>query len=317
MIQQVRSLSMVLAFVVGAYFHREIAPFVWWLPIGIAVMLSITFIGLDVKKLKPHRMHLWLILAIQLTGIGFWLPVRLAGYPVLAESLYYCAAAPIASAIPIIISLLRGNVEFCTTAMIISQVFFAVVTPFVLPFVVSDCDMSYGELSWVVAQQIFTVLGVPAIISTILRWVYPPCRGWAPKLKDLSLGIWVVNLLVVSSSGVQRIVERGYSLHEVWTMMVGAAVICAFGFIAGYRLGYPDLKRECSQGLGQKNTVLTLYIASQHYASPLAYIGPVCYVFCHNFANAVQLALASRENQVTDDRIVSGQHSEKSGSTGA
>lgn len=315
MIQHIRSLSMLLAFVVGACFHREIAPFVWWLPIGIAIMLSITFIGLDVKKLKPRRMHLWLIVAIQLTGIGFWLPVSWAGYPILAESLYYCAAAPIASAIPIIVALLRGDVEFCTTAMIISQVVFAVVTPFVLPLVVHGGEMSYGEVCYLVAQQIFMVLCIPALVSALLRWVYPACRGWAPKLRDVSLGIWVLNLLVVSSSGVQKIVDRGYEFHDMWPMMLGAAVICAFGFIAGYRLGYPDLKRECSQGLGQKNTVLTLYIANQPYASPLAYIGPVCYVFCHNFANAVQLALATREEQLASRRA-SEQPSEKSGPTG-
>jgi BASS family bile acid:Na+ symporter len=80
-------------------------------------------------------------------------------------------------------------------------------------------------------------------------------------------------------------------------MAIGAVVVCAIGFIAGYRLGYPDLKRECSQALGQKNTILTLYIAGQSYATPLAYIGPVFYVFCHNTANAIQLYLAAREQK--------------------
>ncbi len=295
--QQLRSVSMVLAFVVGGLFHRQIAPFEWWLPIGISIMLSITFVGLDVRGLRPVRMHLWLLLSIQALGVGSWGLVRLAGYPVLAESLYYCAAAPIASASPIIVGLLRGNVEFSTTAMVLSQVAFAVVTPFVLPLVVHGDSLGYMELMGVVAWQIFVVLGVPALISASLRLAYPPCREWAPKLKDLSLGIWVVNLVVLTAGGVQRIIERGYSFHDMWPMMLGAAVVCLIGFTAGYRLGYPDLKRECSQGLGQKNTVLTLYMAAQSYASPLAYIGPVFYVFCHNMANAIQLTLASRERE--------------------
>ena len=295
--QQLRSISMVLAFVLGAIFHREIATFTWWLPIGIAVMLSITFIGIDVQKLRPSWMHLRLLVAIQVMGVGSWYIVREAGYPVLAESLYYCAAAPIASASPIIVNLLRGNVEFSTTAMVLSQVVFAVVTPFVLPVVVHDPGLSYLTLTRVVAWQILTVLGIPAAMSICLRLAYPPCRAWAPKLKDISLGIWVLNLLVISAAGVQRIVDRGYSLHDMWPMIAGAAVVCAIGFVAGYWLGYPKLKRECSQGLGQKNTVLTLYMASQSYATPLAYIGPVFYVFCHNTANAIQLALAAREKK--------------------
>lgn len=297
--QQLRSISMVLAFALGALFHAELAPLIWWMPIGISIMLSITFIGIDVRKLRPTWMHLRLLAAIQVMGIGGWYAVREAGYPVLAESLYYCAAAPIASASPIIVNLLRGNVEFSTTAMVLSQVVFAIVTPFVLPVVVHDPGLSYMSLAGVVAWQIMTVLGIPAVASICLRVVYPRCREWAPRLKDISLGIWVVNLLVISAAGVQRIVDRGYSLHDMWPMMAGAATVCALGFVAGYWLGYPKLKRECSQGLGQKNTVLTLYMASQSYATPLAYIGPVFYVFCHNTANAIQLALAAREKKRT------------------
>ncbi len=295
--QILRSVSMVLAFVVGGFFHKQLAPFEWWLAVGIAVMLSITFIGLDVHKLKPVRMHLWLLLSIQVLGVGSWGVVRLAGYPVLAESLYYCAAAPIASASPIIVSLMRGNVEFSTTAMVLSQAVFAVVTPFILPLVVAKQDLSYMELSGAVAWQIFVVLGIPVLIALVLRLVHPSCRAWAPKLRDVSLGIWVLNLVVLTAGGVERIEERGYSFREMWPMMLGAALVCLIGFTAGYRLGYPKLKRECSQGLGQKNTVLTLYMAAQSYATPLAYIGPVFYVFCHNTANAIQIALAIRNTK--------------------
>ncbi len=296
--QQLRSISMVLAFIVGGIFYKQFAPFEWWLSIGIAAMLSMTFIGLDVHKLRPVRMHLWLLLSIQVLGIGSWGLARLAGYPVLAESLYYCAAAPIASASPIIVGLLRGNVEFSTTAMVLSQIVFAFVTPFILPFTVHDQTMGYLPFAGVVARQIFIVVGVPALIATMLRLIYPPCKTWAAKLKDVSLGIWVCNLLVLTAGGVQRIIQRGYSLHDMWPMMLAAAAVCFVGFTAGYRLGYPNLKRECSQGLGQKNTVLTLYLASQSYATPLAYIGPVFYVFCHNMANAIQLWLASREQKL-------------------
>lgn len=288
---------MVLAFLVGGIFHEQLAPFEWWLSIGIAAMLSITFIGLDVRKLKPVRMHLWLLLSIQALGLGSWGLVRLAGFPVLAESLYYCAAAPIASASPIIVSLMRGNVEFSTTAMVLSQAVFAVVTPFILPLVVDCQNLSYLELCSTVAHQIFVVLGIPALFALALRFIYPPCHFWAPKLKDVSLAIWVLNLTVLTAGGVERILERGYTFREMWPMMLGAALVCFIGFTVGYRLGSPNLKRECSQGLGQKNTVLTLYMAAQSYASPLAYIGPVFYVFCHNTANAIQIALAQKSKK--------------------
>ncbi len=295
--RQLRSIGMVIAFLIGGMFHREIAPFTWFLPVGISFMLSITFIGIDTKRLRPSMMHLWLLLAIEAIGLGSWGLARACGYPVLAESLYYCGAAPVAAAIPIIINLLKGDLEFATTAMLLSQAVFALLTPFILPFVVHEPTMGYVEFMGVVAGQIASVMVAPALIALVLRLVHPPCREWAPKLADVSLLAWCTNLTIISASGTQRILEMGYTWQEMVPMATGALLICLFGFVAGYWLGYPGLKRECSQALGQKNTVLTLYIAGQPYATPLAYIGPVFYVFFHNMANAIQLALAERERR--------------------
>lgn len=296
MLHQLRSFFMVLAFVVGGLFHEGICQFLWFLPLGITVMLSITFIGVDVAKLKPKWMHIVLLLAIQGIGVGGWLLARAMGYPVLAESVYYCGAAPVAAAIPVIVNLLKGDMEFTVTAMVLSHAVFAVLTPFILPLVVHAPDMGYVEFMGVVARQLSTVLAAPAALAIILRLSYPPCKAWGAKLKDVSLGFWITNLTIISASGTQRILQMDYSLHDMWPMALGALCVCIIGFVGGYWLGYPRLKRECSQALGQKNTVLTLYIAGQSYATPLAYIGPVFYVFFHNMANAIQLFLASREN---------------------
>lgn len=296
---------MVLSFIVGGIFHAQICEYGWLLPFGITIMLTITFLGLDTAQLCPRWMHLWVLLALQVVWLAAWGAARLMGNPVLAEAVYYCGAAPIASAAPIIVHLLRGNVGFITTAMVLSQVVFAVLTPFVLPFIVSSESLSYTELMLMVAQQIGLVLGVPAVAACCLRLLYPPCKQWSAGLKDVSLGIWNFNLIVVSAIGTHRILQMDYSLWDMLPMALGAVVVCAVGFLAGYRLGYPGLKRECSQALGQKNTILTLYIAGQGYATPLAYIGPVFYVFCHNMANAIQLSLAAREQKHADN---SAQH---------
>lgn len=293
--KRLRSIGMVLAFLVGGLFHAEIAPLRWLLPMSITVMLSITFIGLDVHRLKPTRLHLFVLLGIQALGIGSWFLAYVLGHPVLAEALYYCGAAPVASACPIIVSLLKGDVEFSTTAMVLSQAVFGALTPFVLPFVVHDPALSYTEIMTEVAYQMLSVLVAPAVLSLILRLVYPPCKEWSPKLRDCSLLIWILNLTIISASGTQRVLEMNYSWHDIWPMALGAALVCFTGFFAGYWLGYPTRKRECSQALGQKNTILTLYIAGQSYATPIAYVAPVFYVFFHNIANAIQLALATRE----------------------
>ena len=293
--KHIRSISMILAFMVGGLFHSHLAPLGAWLSVSVALMLSITFIGIETTKLKPQRMHLWLLLGIQIIGMSSWGLALALGYPVLAESLFFCGIAPVAIAAPVIVNLLKGNVEFTTTAVVLSQVVFGLITPLLMPFVVQVEGFCYTELMLEVAQQLATVLGIPAVVAITLRLIYPPCKAWTAKLRDVSLGIWIVNLTIIAGVGTHRVLNLDITWLDMLPMVLGSLALCVFGFVSGYKLGGRGLKRECSQCLGQKNTILTLYIASQWYVHPLAYIGPAFYVFFHNIANALQIALANRE----------------------
>ena len=293
--RSLRSLCMVVAIALGAALHSVLGGCNSYLPYGVGAMLFITFMGVQIRGMRPRWLHLWVLLAIPLTAVFYWLVARALGFPELAETLFYCAAAPIAVASPVIVQLLRGDVEFSATAMLLSHVTFALVMPFLLPLLLESPDLSYGELAVLVAKQLGGVLLLPALLAFLVRWVYPASRDLAPKLAGFSLGLWCINLTIISAWGTQHLIESGVGLHELISPALGALVVCAVGFIAGYRLGYPDLKRECSQALGQKNTILVLYIAAQPYSHPLSYIGPVFYIFFHNFANSVQIFLASRK----------------------
>lgn len=295
--KQWRSVSMLLAFVVGGVLHEDLADMTWWLPIGIALMLTLSFLGVDVHRLTPRPLHGWLLLTWAALAAFFWIVPRLLGYPVVAEALFFCAVAPVAAAIPVIVLLLRGDVEFVTTAMILSHLAYAVLMPLVIPLVMSEAHMGYMEMLLLVARQLATVLLAPVFITLLLRALYPKVKNMAhsSRVGDASLLVWVFNLTIISATGTSRIIELEDAWQTLLPIAIGAFIVCLSGFLVGYRLGYPKLKRECSQILGQKNTILTLYIATQPYASPLAIIGPAFYVFYHNFANAVQVSLADRE----------------------
>ena len=298
--RHIRSISMIVAFLVGGLFHKQLAPLGTLLPLSVALMLSITFMGIETARLKPRRMHLRLLLGIQLIGLGSWGLMRLCGYPVLAESLFFCGIAPVAIAAPVIVNLLKGDVEFTTTALVLSHIAFAALLPLLMPFVVQVEGFCYTELAAEVAMQLVMVLGIPTLVAVVMRWVHPPCKEWTAKLRDVSLGIWIMNLTIISGVGTQRVLEMNIGWWEMLPMVVGSFLICLCGFVAGYKLGGRELRRECSQCLGQKNTILTLYIASQWYVHPLAYVGPAFYVFFHNMANALQIALAHREKMKSE-----------------
>lgn len=295
--RQWRSVSMLMAFVVGGVLHSPLSAMTWWLPIGIALMLTFSFLGLDVHRLHPRPLHAWLLLTWAILTAFFWAVPYLSGYPVVAEALFFCAAAPVAAAIPVIVLLLRGDVEFVTTAMLLSHLAYALLMPLVIPLVMSEAHMSYTEMLLLVAQQLASVLLAPVLITALLRLLYPKIRELAhsPRTGDISLIVWIFNLSIISATGTSRILSLEDGWHTLLPIALGSLVVCAASFLTGYRLGYPRYKRECSQALGQKNTILTLYIATQPYAAPLAIIGPAFYVFFHNLANAVQVSLADRE----------------------
>lgn len=297
---QLRSFCLLASFAIGGSCYQTISSMSQVLPYGIGFMLFITFVGVDFKKTRPQWMHLWIILAIQVIGLGYWALFRAAGNPILAEALFYCGAAPIAAASPVIIHLIKGNVEFSATAMVLSQAAFGILMPLSLPLIVGHAELGYAELMLLVAKQLTTVLAAPALVACILRILYPPCQKWSPKLRDFSLGLWCFNLTIIAACGTERIVDMHADFQTVWPMAAGALLVCATGFIGGYWLGYPKLKRECSQALGQKNTILTLYVAAQGYGAPLACLAPVFYVLFHNIANAIQISLANREQEKRD-----------------
>ncbi len=292
---QWRSIGLVLAFTLGAIFHTQLVHLRDIIPYSIALMLFLSFIGIEREKLKPQRSHLFLLLLLQLGWVVAWGIPYLLGYRVLSESLFFCAAAPIASASPVIIALIRGKVEYMTTAMLLSHLAFILIIPLVLPFILETADASYWMLITQLFQEFALLLLLPSSLVILMRYLIPSSREWGKKNANLSLIIWIFNLTVITATGTQNILAMNLSFHDLYPMALGALIICALGFTLGYHLGKPHYAREFSQGLGQKNTILTLYIASQSYAHPLAYVAPAFYVIFHNLANAIQIALASKE----------------------
>ena len=108
--KHLRSIGLIAAFAVGGLLHEPLSLLRDLLPWSIGLMLGLSFLGVDAQKLKPEWRQLWLLLIIQAAGLLYWGLASLAGYPVLAEALYYCGAAPIATACPVIVNILKGRV---------------------------------------------------------------------------------------------------------------------------------------------------------------------------------------------------------------
>lgn len=292
-----RSLSLLAAFLIGYLFQQELAPLQFLLSYAVGLMLFITFIGIETSKLKPQRLHIKLLFALQVATLISWGIPALLGYPILAEAFFYVAAAPLATASPVIISILKGKVEFITTAMVLSQLVFSLLMPFILPFVVNGVEAQYWDIALTMFKQMMIIVIIPAILACIVRRIYPKSIALRGKCTNFSLALWVTNLSIVTASSILKIKGLGIGLVDMLPFIAGSAVICACSFSLGYRLGKPDYAVEFSQALGQKNTLLTLMVASHAYSSPLAIVAPTFYIVFHNVANAIQMALAQKRSK--------------------
>jgi BASS family bile acid:Na+ symporter len=72
-------------------------------------------------------------------------------------------------------------------------------------------------------------------------------------------------------------------------------IVCIGQFYIGRKLGgrYGD-KISGAQGLGQKNTVLAIWLALT-YLSPITSIGPASYIIWQNSINSYQLYLKEKQ----------------------
>jgi BASS family bile acid:Na+ symporter len=72
-------------------------------------------------------------------------------------------------------------------------------------------------------------------------------------------------------------------------LLIVSLVLCCLQFLTGRRIGkhYGDAV-SAGQGLGQKNTILAIWMA-QTYLHPLTAIAPAGYIIWQNIINSYQL----------------------------
>ena len=107
----------------------------------------------------------------------------------------------------------------------------------------------------------------------------------------------MVALFIVVGRSVNFVMQQpaDYIPKEV-AMALLALLCCVAQFVLGRKIGakYGD-KVAGAQGMGQKNTVLAIWMALT-YLHPIASVAPASYVIWQNIINSTQLALKARKD---------------------
>ena len=280
-----RTMKLLAAMALGLAFPGAHA-FQYLIPYAIMAMLWLAF--LDIRPVGFRRQHAYLLAANWGIGLAAWAAL-LPFSRQLACAALLIGLTPTATASAVVTGMLGGSVEFAAASVLLTNATAGLLFPLALPFLLgSHFTMETGPF---LKQTVCVVLG-PLIVAQALRLGAPAWTRSILRFRRFSFYLWLgVLFLVTSNAGhfLRAQWHAGGSMGQIAQLALLALVLCAVNFALGWKLGGAAFFRETSQSLGQKNTILTIWIALT-YVNPMVALGPTFYVLCHNTYNAWQLA---------------------------
>jgi len=291
MLKKIKPYMMPIAMTIGAVFYKFFDSLAFLTPYLIFAMLFLTYCNLKLKEIRFSKLHLWLII-IQIVGsVGVFLILRPFNIT-LAQGAMICLLAPTATAAPVITGMLKGNVASLTAYSLISNLTVALAAPVIFSLVGSYNDLPFFESFYEIAKRVFVLLFLPFFVAILLQKIRPTLTNKLATYKNLSFYLWSIALSVVTGRTVQFImIQEGKNYSIEIFIALAAMIICVAQFIVGRAVGRRhDDTVAGGQGLGQKNTILAIWMA-QMYLNPIASIGPGSYVLWQNIVNSYQVWL--------------------------
>lgn len=288
-LQKIKTWMLPLAMLTGAFFYDFFQHLSFLTPYLIFSMLFITYCKLSFRDLKFSRLHLWLLL-VQVVGCVVVYGILRWFDPVVAEGGLICILAPTATAAAVITGMLGGSIACLAAYTLISSLAVAVFSPVIFSLLGEHAELTFWDSVFYICKQVMPLLVFPCVGALLLEKVLPAVHCQFKKLQILSFYLWALGLTIVTGKTVYFIVhQENADIGQEWWMAVLALGICVCQFGLGRYIGqrYGDTVAG-GQGLGQKNTILAIWMA-QTYLNPLSSIAPASYVLWQNLINSYQL----------------------------
>jgi BASS family bile acid:Na+ symporter len=248
----------------------------------LMAMLFFAFLDIEFKPGTFQKSVLWVLLAN--VAVAFISYAVLASFDmILALTAFMTAIAPTAIAAPVIISFIKGEIEYVIAAVFITNVSSAVIIPVALPLLIG----AHVQISvWEVLRPVLIVMFLPLILARLVPRLPSGTQQFIRQGKSFSFPLWLVNLFLISANASNFLRnENSDSIFTLITIALMSLVICIINFSLGALLGGRRNWQEASQSLGQKNLSFVIWIALT-FINPLVAMGPTFYVLFHHLYNS-------------------------------
>ncbi len=288
--QQMKTAMLPIAMIGGAVFYKWLGYLSFLSPFLIFTMLFVTYCKLEVKDFKPKREHL-LLLGVQL-GLSAIVYALLAPFNhVLGEGLFICIFIPTATAAPVITAMLGGRISFVATYSLLCNAVVAAVGPVVLAAIGDNHQITLLQSALIICSKVFPLLICPLALALVMRWLTPKLHQTIMQHQQLSFYLWAVSLFIIVGNCVSFTIKNwdDTQIPTIIALVLGSLGVCLLQFFLGRRLGgkYND-RVSFGQSLGQKNTVLAVWLAMT-YMTPIASVAPAAYIAWQNIVNSWQI----------------------------
>jgi BASS family bile acid:Na+ symporter len=258
------------------------------MPFLIFVMLLLTFTKISLNNLKINLLHFWLLLF----EIGFSIVIYCVLSPfnkILAQGAMLCVLCPTATAAAVVTGKLGGSVESVATYTLLANFAVAIVASIFFPLINPVDEISFITLFLRILSRIFPLLIFPFLIAVFIGKFMPKIQNKIHSISGLAFYIWAISLAIVTAITVKEIFTENSGGKIEILLAVFSLILCVLQFFFGKKIGnkYGN-KIAGGQSLGQKNTVLAIWLAHS-YLEPAAAVGAGTYILWQNIINSWQL----------------------------
>jgi bile acid:Na+ symporter, BASS family len=277
-------LGLLLMMVLGIAFP-QISSLSFLIQYLLMAMLFFAFLDIDIQPSSFRKEIFWVLLAnILIAFTAYWI-IRPFDFN-LALTAFITGIAPTATAAPVIIGFLRGQVAFVVGAVLVSNIAISLFLPVALPFVVGDV---VKVSIWQVLEPVLVTMFVPLILAFLSRLLPKRAQAVIRRGKSFSFTFWLLALLISSSKASDFLRnDVAASSGAVISIALVSLALCIINFSVGALLGGERFRQESSQSLGQKNNAFVIWVALT-FINPLVAMGPTFYILYHNLYNSWQI----------------------------
>lgn len=266
-------------------------------PLSVFMTLLVTFCKVDFHQMMPHRWHAGVLVA-QLLLVAVNVAVILLSstthHPspntkLLWEAILTCVIGPSASAAPVVVGKLGGNISTMTTYTLLSAGASAVLIPLVFPLLERHASLDFLPAFLIILQKVAIVLLLPLALGWLVQHYLHGVQRRVASMPNLSFYCWAVSLSITTGITVKNIIHSNAALTLLCWIAGATFVLCFVQFVIGRAIGrWLGEEINAGQALFQKNTALSIWVAYM-YLNPVASIGAGCYVLWQNIINSFEI----------------------------